>query len=208
MTKIAILQSNCIPWMGYFDLIAAVDEFTLYDDMQYSRRDWKSRNQFKTSQGVFWLTVPAKVKGWGRQTIGETEIEGAQWARGHWKSLLRNYRRAPSFSRIAIWLEPLYMAEPPTRLSKLEHCFIKAICTYLGIKTTISNSWDHRLSEGKSERLADLCVSAEGARIPFRPCNPGAILKRLFPPSAGHQADPVRLHRLCVGWPNPGACGA
>ena len=36
--KVAILQSNYIPWKGYFDMIAAVDEFILYDDMQYTRR--------------------------------------------------------------------------------------------------------------------------------------------------------------------------
>ena len=46
--KIAILQSNYIPWKGYFDMIAAVDEFILYDDMQYTRRDWRNRNQIKT----------------------------------------------------------------------------------------------------------------------------------------------------------------
>lgn len=56
--KIAILQSNYIPWKGYFDMIAAVDEFILYDDMQYTRRDWHNRNQIKTPQGVQWLTEP------------------------------------------------------------------------------------------------------------------------------------------------------
>ena len=48
--RIAILQSNYIPWKGYFDLIAAVDEFILFDDVQYTRRDWRNRNQIKTPQ--------------------------------------------------------------------------------------------------------------------------------------------------------------
>ena len=39
--KVAILQSNYIPWKGYFDIINMVDEFILYDDMQYTRRDWR-----------------------------------------------------------------------------------------------------------------------------------------------------------------------
>jgi hypothetical protein len=55
--KIAILQSNYIPRKGYFDLIAAVVEFILYEDMQYNRRDWRNRNQIKTLQGLQWLTV-------------------------------------------------------------------------------------------------------------------------------------------------------
>jgi hypothetical protein len=69
MKKVAILQSNYIPWKGYFDMIAAVDEFILYDDMQYTRRDWRNRNQIKTPQGGQWLTVPVKVKGKYHQTI-------------------------------------------------------------------------------------------------------------------------------------------
>ncbi len=57
MKKVAIVQSNYIPWKGYFDMIAAVDEFILYDDMQYTRRDWRNRNQVKTRRGVQKLTV-------------------------------------------------------------------------------------------------------------------------------------------------------
>ena len=55
MKKVAIVQSNYIPWKGYFDMIAAVDEFILYDDMQYTRRDWRNRNQIKTPHGVQWF---------------------------------------------------------------------------------------------------------------------------------------------------------
>ncbi|MCK9398161.1 MAG: WbqC family protein, partial [Methylobacter sp.] len=77
MKKVAILQSNYIPWKGYFDMIAAVDEFILYDDMQYTRRDWRNRNQIKTPQGAQWLTVPVQVKGKYHQKIRVTEIDGS-----------------------------------------------------------------------------------------------------------------------------------
>jgi len=63
MKRVAITQSNYIPWRGYFDLIASVDEFILYDDMQYTRRDWRNRNKIKTGQGTCWLTIPVEVKG-------------------------------------------------------------------------------------------------------------------------------------------------
>lgn len=162
MKKVAILQSNYIPWKGYFDLIAAVDEFILYDDMQYTRRDWRNRNQIKTPQGVQWLTVPVLVKGKYYQKIRETELDGEEWARAHWKALIQNYRRAPHFGEIAAWLEPLYLSEHYTHLSPLNRRFIEAVCSYLGIKTKLSNSWDYPLSEGKTERLADLCAQAGG----------------------------------------------
>lgn len=162
MKKIAILQSNYIPWKGYFDMIAAVDEFILYDDMQYTRRDWRNRNQIKTSQGVQWLTVPVMVKGKYHQKILDTEIDGADWAKAHWKSLSLNYRNAPCFSEIATWLEPLYLAETYTHLSQLNRKLIEAICHYLSINTKITSSHEYILIEGKSERLADLCNQAGG----------------------------------------------
>ena len=78
--KVAILQSNYIPWKGYFDMIASVDEFILYDDMQYTRRDWRNRNQIKTAQGLKWLTIPVCVKGKYYQKIRDTEIAKSNWA--------------------------------------------------------------------------------------------------------------------------------
>lgn len=162
MKKVAILQSNYIPWKGYFDMIAAVDEFILYDDMQYTRRDWRNRNQIKTAQGVQWLTIPVQVKGKYYQKIKDTEIDGSDWVMDHWKALVQNYRRAPHFDKIAAWLEPLYVEESHTHLSPLNRRFIEAVCDYLGIKTVISNSWDYPLLDGKTERLADLCAKANG----------------------------------------------
>jgi len=50
--RLAILQSNYIPWKGYFDLIKYVDEFILFDDVQFTKNDWRNRNRIKTSQGL------------------------------------------------------------------------------------------------------------------------------------------------------------
>jgi hypothetical protein len=160
MKKVAILQSNYIPWKGYFDLIAAVDEFVLYDDMQYTRRDWRNRNQVKTPQGVQWITVPVQAKGKYYQRIRDTVINGNNWATEHWKTLTQNYKRAPCFAEISHWLESIYLEEKFTYLSELNRRLIEAICQYLGIMTKISNSWDYRLLEGKTERLACICAQA------------------------------------------------
>jgi WbqC-like protein family len=178
--KVAILQSNYIPWKGYFDMIAAVDEFILYDDMQYTRRDWRNRNQIKTSQGLQWLTIPVRVKGKYHQKIRDTEIDGLDWALSHWKALLQNYRRAPHFTEIAAWVEPLYLAESYNSLSQLNRCFIEAVCNYLGIKTLISNSWDYTQIEGKSERLANLCQQAGGTEYISGPAAKNYIDEDVF----------------------------
>jgi len=178
--KVAILQSNYIPWKGYFDMIAAVDEFILYDDMQYTRRDWRNRNKIKTPQGVQWLTVPVQAKGKYHQIIRDTEIDNTEWALKHWNSLKLNYQRTPHFEEISAWLEPLYLNNTYTHISQLNRCFIEAICDFLGITTVISNSWDYPLIEGKTERLADLCSKAGGTEYISGPAAKDYIEESVF----------------------------
>ncbi|RYE38847.1 MAG: hypothetical protein EOP48_26490 [Sphingobacteriales bacterium] len=180
MKKVAILQSNYIPWKGYFDMIAAVDEFILYDDMQYTRRDWRNRNQIKTPQGLQWLTLPVIVKGKYEQKIRDTEIDGLTWAPLHWKTLMQNYKRAPFFEEIAAWLEPLYIDAPSSALSEINRRFIEAICSYLGIQTKISNSWDYELIDGKTERLAALCRQAGGQIYISGPAAKDYVVESVF----------------------------
>ncbi len=160
MRRIAIVQSNYIPWKGYFDLIAAVDEFILYDDVQFTRRDWRNRNRIKTPRGTQWLTVPVRVKGKYYQTIRETEINGSDWAVAHWKALCLNYQRAPYFHTIAERLEPLYLGTKYTRLSHVNRTLIEWVCDQLGIETKIGDCSEYLVGGDKAERLANLCVQA------------------------------------------------
>jgi len=159
MKKVAILQSNYIPWKGYFDMIAAVDEFIVYDDMQYTKNDWRNRNRIKTAQGLHWLTVPVKMKGRFGQSIREAELDGHAWRSAHWRILSINYRKAKCFSEVAEWLGPLYQCEYQT-VTELNLVFIAAICKFLDIGTKISCSWNYRLDHGKTERLVSLCQQA------------------------------------------------
>ena len=74
--------------------------------------------------------------------------------------LMQNYRNTPYFSEIAVWLEPLYLKESYSHISQLNRQFIKSICNYLDIKTTITNSSDYALNDGKTQRLVELCRQA------------------------------------------------
>ncbi len=153
--KAAIVQSNYIPWKGFFDLIASVDELILYDDAQFTKNDWRNRNQIKTPQGVKWLTVPVGQD--IRRRIRDVVLPDARWQAKHWKTIENNYRRAPHFGSIAEVFEPLYIRQQHTHLSSLNRMLIETICAFLNIPTKISNSWDHILTQGKTQRLIDLC---------------------------------------------------
>lgn len=95
--KVAILQSNYIPWKGYFDIINMVDEFILYDDMQYTRRDWRNRNKIMTPTGLIWLTIPVENKGKFYQKINETKVLDHEWVDKHWRSIQYNYAKTEYF---------------------------------------------------------------------------------------------------------------
>lgn len=162
MKKVAIVQSNYVPWKGYFDMIAAVDEFILFDDMQYTRRDWRNRNLIKTPQGLQWLTVPVQVKGKYDQKIKETEIAGFDWAQQHWKSIVQNYKKARYFNETSHIFEKIYLDSKFTHLSLLNELLIKEICKFLRIKTKISHSSDYSLVDGKTEKLLELTLQSGG----------------------------------------------
>lgn len=161
---VAILQSNYIPWKGYFDLIRRSDLFILYDDMQYTRRDWRNRNIIKTPQGPAWLTIPVQVKGRYIQPIREVQISDPSWERTHWQTLAHNYARAPFWAFYRERLESLYLDCRETHLSRINHRFLAALCEWLGIRTPIHWSMDYALAPGKTERLLDLCRQAGATR--------------------------------------------
>lgn len=153
-----IVQSNYIPWKGFFDLIRLADVFVFYDDMQYTRRDWRNRNQIKTPQGLHWLTIPVKVKGKYEQRIDETEVSDHHWAEAHWKTISNNYRRAAHFDAVSPRLQQLYeVAGQYSHLSSVNELFTRHICEWLGIKTLLVKSSDYGRIEGRTENLVHLC---------------------------------------------------
>lgn len=161
MKKVAISQSNYIPWKGYFDGIAAVDEFVLYDDMQFTKRDWRNRNKIKTSKGLKWLTIPVDVKGKYLQKIKDTKVSDPQWTTHHLNMLKSHYKEAPCFKEILPFLEHMYaQARDLIFLTDVNYLFMTNIAQYLGISSQISRSSDYLvdMSLEKSERLVDLCI--------------------------------------------------
>ncbi len=157
MKRIAISQSNYIPWKGYFDSINSVDEFVLYDDMQYTRRDWRNRNKIKTKDGTQWLTIPVEVKGKFFQKINETKISDPKWGQDHWNTILHNYKKAPYFEEYRKIVEAIYLNNNEEYLSKINYLFIKTICDILGIKTALLWSSEFELLDERNERLIDIC---------------------------------------------------
>lgn len=134
-----------------------VDEFVIYDDMQYTRRDWRNRNMIKTKDGVKWLTIPVEAKGKYFQKINETKISDSSWTENHWNTIKHSYSKAKYYEEYKDIFEELYLDCKEEYLSKVNYRFMKKICDMLGINTPMTWSSEFTLLEEKTERLVDIC---------------------------------------------------
>lgn len=156
--KLLITQSNYIPWKGYFDAIRQADLFVIYDDVQYTRRDWRNRNSIKTPQGLQWLSIPVQVKGKFHQLIQEVEVVSGDWAEMHWESIRHAYKQASHFSALEKQFEAMYEhAQALPLLSEINAFFLKEICQLLEIETPSRQSAEFEKTGNASERLLQIC---------------------------------------------------
>jgi hypothetical protein len=162
MKNILITQSNYIPWKGYFDGINSCDVFVVYDDMQYTKRDWRNRNKIKTPQGSKWLTIPVEVKGKYYQRINETLISDPEWNIDHWNNLKQNYSKSRCFADVKDMIESWYMDAKQQRLTDINVHFLQRICEFLNISTEWRSSTEFDLAEDKTQRLVDICSNLDG----------------------------------------------
>jgi hypothetical protein len=167
---VATIQSSYIPWKGYFDQINLADIFVFYDDVQYTKQDWRNRNRIKTAQGLQWLTVPCGED--LNRRICDVRIESIHWQRKHWRSIVQNYGKARCFQRYRDMFEPLYLERTWTGLSEMNQSFTTMIAReILGMDTEFRDSRELGLSaenKGK-ERLLELMRKLGAERLVIGP---------------------------------------
>jgi len=154
-----IIQSNYIPWKGYFDALNKADTVVIYDEMQFTKNDWRNRNMIKTQNGAEWMSIPIKQSGKFGQKINETEVSNQLWKKKHWKTIKQNYSKARFFEEVGNILEPIYMNEGmlSTNLSEINIAFIEAINAYLGIQSELILSKNIDLIGDRNERIINIC---------------------------------------------------
>lgn len=153
--KVGIIQSNFLPWRGYFDFIREVDLFILEDDVQYTKGDWRNRNRIKTPRGAEWITVPVKYKQTS-QLIQDTPVDySTPWARKMLNRIRESYRTAPCFELYFSELDEL-LNTPASSISDLNLTLIKWVCHRLEIDTPLAFSQDYHPQGTKTERVVSI----------------------------------------------------
>lgn len=179
MRRVAICQSNYVPWKGYFDLIHDVDLFVFYDDVQFTVRDWRNRNRIKTSRGPAWLTIPVGSR--RDRLICEVEIPSSRWQVEHWKTIRHCYARAPFFRKYEGMFSEVYLGTVWRSLSELNQYLIKMIAQEcLGIRTQFIDSSRFALTSKKQERILDLLSAVEADTYISGPVAKGYLEPKRF----------------------------
>ena len=160
--------------------MALADEFVIFDDMQFTKRDWRNRNLIKTSNGLKWLTIPVEVKGKYYQKINETRVSSKTWNEDHLVQFKHNYRQAEYFKDVFPWMENLYLNCKFELLTEINQYFIEAIIKYLNINIKILRSEEFILADDRTERLVKICSEREASIYFTGPAAKSYINEELF----------------------------
>jgi hypothetical protein len=164
--KVAIMQPYLFPYLGYFQLISAVDTFVIYDDVPFIRGGWINRNRLNVGGSPAYFTVPIEDASSFR-SIRETNVQAEQyprWRRKFFGTIEACYRKAASYSAIRPMLETVFPEGEHGTIADLARRSLAAVCNHCGISTRVVDSsvtYDNSHLH-KSARLIDIC-KREGA---------------------------------------------
>jgi putative cell wall-binding protein len=154
--KLGIMQPYFFPYLGYFQLINAVDKFIFYDDVNFIKNGWINRNRILINGNPVYLTVQLNEASSFKLI---NEIEFSDNTTKLIKSIELAYRQAPYF--IDTWpvLKSVFETETD-KISQLAISSIIRVCEFLNIKTRFevsSNNYSDTKGMVRSSRILELC---------------------------------------------------
>jgi WbqC-like protein len=192
--KLAIMQPYLFPYVGYYQLMDAVDRFVVADDLQFIKQGWINRNRLLVNGAAAFFTVPLKRHP-ADALIRDVEIDtsaGARWRRPLLATVANFYRRATSFDTVYPMVERV-LDGPFTGIADMARASLREVAGYLGIGASIvesSSAYGNAHLKGQ-ERVIDTCRT-EGASDYVN-----AIGGRELYSREAFLAHGIRLHFVC-----------
>lgn len=157
--RIAIMQPYLFPYIGYFQLVKAVDKFILFDDVNYINKGWVNRNRILVNYNEYLFTVPLKGASQNK-LINEIDIdESPKWRNKLLKTIEHSYAKAPYFSEVNEMVKDI-IDNTEGNLSTYILYSINRMAEFLDVKTLIvptSRQYQNQSLRGE-ERIIDICV--------------------------------------------------
>jgi len=157
--KLAIMQPYIFPYIGYFQLINAVDKFVIYDDVAYINKGWINRNNILLGGKASLFTIPL-ISASQNKLIREIEIENlALYRKKFLKTIEQSYKKSPYFEPVFQIIEQVFNSDI-NNIAQFITFSIKATCEYIGINTAIVDSSTLYQNEHlkAQERILDICL--------------------------------------------------
>lgn len=156
--KIGIMQPYFLPYMGYWQLISAVDEFVLYDNIEYTKKGWINRNRFLQNGKDALFSLPLKAAS-DFLPVYERFLADSFEREKLVRQLQEAYRRAPFFDQNFPVIKEIILHPEQNLFLYIENS-IHAICRYLDIKTPIIRSSaiaiDHQSLKAE-DKVIEIC---------------------------------------------------
>lgn len=186
--RLAVMQPYAFPYIGYFQLVHAVDTFVFYDDINYIKNGWINRNRLRLGGQVRYFTIPLADASPFRR-IDEIRIDDRQpWRRKVTESLRHAYRRAPHFEPVQQLVETV-LNEDAENIGAMARNSVISVASYLGLPTRfVSSSRQYGNDHLRGvDRVLDIC-RREGATEYLNP--PGG---RALYPSESFECQGIAL---------------
>jgi hypothetical protein len=165
MKSIAIMQPYIFPYVGYFQLINAVDEFVFYDDVNFIKRGWINRNRILVNKQENVFSVPlTKISSF--TLIHKIELHPVlfdKWRIKFIKTLIQSYRKSPNFNLVFPLIEDILNFKT-NNIANYAINSIQKIADYLDVSTNFSVSSDkfpHSRGIDRADRLKTICELQE-----------------------------------------------
>lgn len=160
--KLAIMQPYLFPYIGYFQLINAVDKFIFYDDVNYIKKGWINRNRILVNHKDYLFTLPLKSPSQNK-LINQTEIyqsEYISWRKKYFNTIELSYKKAPYFEQVFDLIQNCIKENELYNISDIAINSIINVCSFLGLKSKFeisSKLFADNKDLKKAKRLIDIC---------------------------------------------------
>jgi hypothetical protein len=134
--KVSLIQSNFIPWVGYLSIIKNSDLFILYEDVQYTKNDWRNRNKFLINNNETWITIPVHYS--DKQNFQTVTTKSYKFFEKFKKTIENNYSNNNNYKKIKNDFESkIQICSEEKLLKNINRIFLSFLLDLYNIKTKI-----------------------------------------------------------------------
>lgn len=132
------MQPYFLPYFEHFRLLAACDQWVVFDIAQFTRKSWITRNRIlNRDKGVAYISVPVSHTGLATR-IGEAALDSGQdWRQALLDRLLVYRKEAPHYAQVTAMLSAT-LARDFRTIAELNTALLGMVCGHLAIRTPIS----------------------------------------------------------------------